>query len=319
MEAKILELFRKEKSEFLSGEDLSRTLNISRAAVWKHIEKLRQAGYQIAAQPHLGYKLESSPDILSDWELLARLNTKIIGGKIISYQTCPSTMDVASKLAEDRAPEGTIVTADSQTEGRGRLGRKWQSPPEGGIYLSIILRPDIPLGEIPLITLLAAVAIVRAIRKSTHLEAMIKWPNDILINNKKIAGILTELKAETDKIKFVIVGLGVNVKTSLKDLPEAAGSLEGLTDKKITRVEIAGSIISEFDGLYQQFVNREFKTILTEAKNYSITLGSRVKVKTIEEEFEGQAVDIDETGALVIRLDSGFNKAVLAGDVTKVD
>jgi len=318
MEEKILKVFRNNKDLFVSGEDLSKELSISRAAVWKHIEKLRQYGYEITAQPHSGYKLISTPDILCDWELEPLLKGTIFSKSIISYQELPSTMDTASELAEEGAAEGTLVIANAQTKGRGRLGRSWESPEGKGIYLSIILRPNIPLNEIGLITLMSGVAIVRAIRKISGLEAAIKWPNDIIIKDKKVAGILTELKAEVDKVKFVVIGVGLNVNSDAKSLPDKAGSLKELTNKKFSRVEVLSAIIKELDKLYQQFINKEYDAIITESKNYSTTLGCRVKVKTYQDKIEGQAIDIDSTGALILRLDSGINQVIHAGDVTKV-
>ena len=223
---KILELFKKSKDAYLSGEDISQTLGISRQALWKHIEKLREMGYVVDAVPHLGYKLREIPDKILVPEIKWHLNTKKIGREIYFYETVGSTNDRAYELAEDGAKEGTLVITDEQTKGKGRLGRNWISPPESGIYLSCILRPDILPNEVPKITLVAAVSAVKAIRKFSGLDALIKWPNDILISDRKTGGILTELKGEIDRVSFLILGVGMNVNTPKGLLPASATSIK---------------------------------------------------------------------------------------------
>lgn len=224
MKEAILNFLRKSPS-YLSGEDISRRFKISRAGIWKYIQELRKDGYEIEAIPHCGYKLSGIPDKLFPEEIQAGLNTRFIGRKIHHYESLSSTMDVAFNLAIDAAPEGTVVVAEGQHCGRGRMGRQWISPKAKGIYFSLILRPKILPNEAPKLTLLTAVAVAEAVRKTTGLSALIKWPNDIFIGEKKLGGILTELNAEVDRVKFVIIGVGINVNLKKTQLPFRATSV----------------------------------------------------------------------------------------------
>lgn len=210
MQEKILE-FLKKRQEFFSGEELSHHFNISRQALWKHIQEFKELGYDIIAVPHLGYKLVSSPDRLLPFEINYGLNTKFIAKNIHYFDSVSSTMDIAMQLGIKGAPEGTIVLAEAQSRGRGRMGRQWVSLKYKGIYLSLLLKPKILPNQSPMLTLLCAVSICEAIKEVTDLDAKIKWPNDILIHNRKLGGILTELNAEMDAIRFVVVGIGLNV------------------------------------------------------------------------------------------------------------
>ena len=222
MEEQILRVFKTRPDEFISGEELSTQFSVSRTAIWKHIEKLRKDAYRIEAVPHHGYKLVSIPDRMLAEELQWELGTAVIGKRIFSYDTVDSTNTIAYTFAQDGLAEGTVVVAEAQRKGKGRLGRQWTSPRGVGIYLSCILRPQLLPLEVPKITLVTAVASVTAVRSVSGLDAEIRWPNDVLINNKKVCGILIEMKAEQDTVDFVIVGIGVNVNTTSRDLPEEA-------------------------------------------------------------------------------------------------
>src|SRR3989338_6119310 len=202
MRQKILD-FLKRKHDYVSGDQISHRLGVTRQALWKHIQELKENGYDIVAVPHLGYRLEANPDCLFDYEVSRQLETKFLGRKIYYFDTLSSTMDIATQLGIKRAPEGTLVLAESQTKGRGRLGRTWFSTKYKGIYLSVILRPKMPLSQATIFTLLSAVSICEAVKESSGICPNIKWPNDILLNNKKLGGNLTEISAETDKINFV--------------------------------------------------------------------------------------------------------------------
>ncbi len=215
MDEKILKILRTHTDRFISVQYLSKGLSLSQTTVLSHIHKLRNEGYDIQAQPHWGYKLVALPDKLLAQEILWRLNTKIVGQKILSYDTVDSTNTVAFSLAEKGASEGTTVFAEAQRKGKGRLGRNWVSPKSGGIYLSAVLRPQIHPDQASLITLLAAVSCAKTIRKTCGLQALIKWPNDILVNNKKVCGILTVMQAQDNKVKFVILGIGISVNTPI--------------------------------------------------------------------------------------------------------
>lgn len=317
IDEKILDILRKNSIDFISGEELSDTLKISRQALWKHIEKLREEGYGITASPHLGYKLESIPDKLYSQEILWRLDTKKIGKKIISYHSTDSTNDLAYKLGESNASEGTVIIAERQLKGKGRLERTWLSP-TGGIYFSIILRPDIAPSESSKITIMAAVAVRKAIEKETGLKPQIKWPNDILINGLKVCGILTEMKAEQDKVSFIILGIGINANTDFSKLPKTATTLKKELGSDISRIDLTKKILKELDFYYALFIKNHFEEIREEWKHSAYMLGKRVKISCHNKEVEGYAQDIDSDGALIIRKDHGFMERILSGDVMLV-
>ncbi|MBU1913248.1 MAG: biotin--[acetyl-CoA-carboxylase] ligase [Candidatus Omnitrophica bacterium] len=316
LDDKILNYFKKHEEVYVSGEELSCELGISRAAVWKHIENLRQEGYDIEAFPHLGYRLISIPDRLTEIELKWRLKTDIIARKIYSYKETSSTNDAAYKLAASGEKEGSVVIAESQTAGRGRMGRFWVSPKSKGAYFSIILRPDILPKEVSSITLFSALSVAKTIREMAGLATFIKWPNDVLINDKKICGILTEMNAETDKINFVIIGIGININTKEELLPKGATSIMEARGAEISRLELVKGIFKNLDKYYKLFNSDQIAEIIREYKEFSNFLGKRVQVTYHDTKLEGYAIDVDKEGALVLRMDSGLNERVLAGDVT---
>lgn len=322
LDEKILNVLRNNTESHVSGEELCKLADVSRAAVWKHIEKFREEGYDIEASPHLGYRLVSIPDRLIPGEIKWKLRTTIFGKTVISYKKVDSTNDVAYGLAEKGLAEGSVVMAEEQVKGKGRHGRLWSSPPLGGIYMSCVLRPQMTPNEIPKITLLAAVAVAKAIRALTGLNAIIKWPNDILINDKKVCGILTEMKAEQDAVAFVVIGIGVNVNMPMRDLPKGASSLkEELRPGKkedISRVELTKKMLEMLEGEYLRLKSGGFKPIIDEWKEMSTMLGARVKVVTQNKTFEGLAHDIDPDGAFVVRLESGMLERVSSGDIIVV-
>ena len=317
MEEKILRILKGTKHGYISGEELSKALKVTRASIWKHMESLRKDGYDIEAQPHLGYRLLKTPDRLSANEIKWDLNTKILGKEIISYKTVDSTNDKAYRLAEEGAKEGTVVIAEEQTKGKGRLGRKWSSP-KGGIYLSLILRPKFMPTEVSKLTLVAAVSVAQAIKDTTGLRVSIKWPNDVLIGKNKLCGILTELKAEQDATSFVVLGIGMNINTKVSSLPKNSTSISRELGKNFSKVEIAKALLKNIESHYKQFKDGGFKDIIKEWKDLSAVLGKRVKVQGKTGAIEGQAIDVDEGGALVVRLDNGFTERILAGDVILV-
>jgi len=317
MNEQILSLLRN-SSTYVSGEDISSQLDISRSAVWKHIQELRQKGYDIVAVPHLGYELVSNPDRLLPSEISSGLSTKIIAKEIHHYDMVPSTMNIAMDLAIKGCKEGTIVCAEGQYKGRGRLSRFWSSPKHKGIYFSLVLRPNIPATESPKLTLLSAVSVCEAIRNFTKSDCLIKWPNDLIIDNRKVGGILTEMSAETDMVKFIIIGIGINVNTPESLLPAHATSLKEKTGSRISRVELLREILSCIDKEYILFCRDGFKSVTAKWKKFSTTLGHRVRVHFHKEYVEGQAVDIDGQGALLLKRDSGSIDRITAGDIVKV-
>lgn len=316
----ILKILRGNPGAYVSSDELCKDAGISRAAIWKRMESLRQEGYEIEASPHLGYRLIGSPDSLIPDEIKWKLKTKVFGKEIISYKKVDSTNDVAYSLAEKGIKEGLVILADEQVSGKGRLGRSWSSPPKGGIYMSCVLRPDIIPAEIPRITLLAAVAVAKAIREFSGLMPEIKWPNDILINGKKVCGILTEMKADQDAVNFIVVGIGVNVNTPPDELPKIATSLReelSLTGRhdNLSRVLLARKMLERLDDEYASLKKSGFSPIIDEWKELSNIIGSRVKVITHNRTLEGQAHDIDQDGSLVVRCARGQMEKVSSGDV----
>lgn len=320
MKGKIVSLLKNNYPEYISGEEISRILGVSRTAVWKHIAGLREDGYVIESHSKVGYRLVSSPDRPFEYELKKYLRTNdAIGQDIIYHDTLDSTNDLAKELAEHGASEGTVIIAEKQTSGRGRLGRAWYSPAGEGLWFSIILRPQISIAEAAKITLTAAVAVAKAIRQSTGAFVGIKWPNDILLNGKKLAGILTEMNAEPDKINYLIVGIGVNVNLSQAELPpEINGIAVSLTEdnKRISRTKLLADILSELDFLYREFCHGRFNEILSQWREMSVTLNRMVQIKGLNYAEEGFAVDIDESGALLLKTKEGSVKRIYSGDVS---
>lgn len=314
MQEKILDFLRR-GHDYASGEEISHRLGVSRQALWKHIQELKDSGYDIVAVPHLGYKLLSSPDRLNPYELSRGLNTKFIGRKNLYFDAVSSTNDVAMQLAMKGYPEGTVIIAESQTKGKGRLGRSWFSPKYKGIYLSLILRPKISPNQAPLLTLLSAVSSCEAIKAITDLACQIKWPNDILLHHKKLAGILTELNAETDLSRFVVIGIGLNVNNDKKALIQGATSLKEQKKSQISRLVLLQEILRKLEENYLAFQRDAGKSIVHKWRQWSLTLNKRVKVSSRNEHIEGEAFDIDSDGGLLIRSDSGLIHKVMAGDV----
>lgn len=311
---KILD-FLKKKHDYVSGEEISSHLNITRQALWKHIQELRDSGYDIVAVPHLGYKLISSPDRLTSYEVSHGLNTKLIGKKNHYFDTVSSTNDTALQLAMEGSPEGAVVIAESQTKGKGRLGRSWFSPKYKGIYISLILRPKILPNQAALLTLMCAVSICEAIKEKTDLTSQIKWPNDILIHHKKVGGILTELNAETDLSRFLVVGMGLNVNNDKKSIVSGATSLKEQKRQDINRLELLQEVLRKIEANYLAFQGNDGEFVIKKWREWNITIGKRIRVICQNQHIEGQAIDIDNDGGLLIRNDAGLVQKVMAGDV----
>ncbi len=308
--------FLKQADGYVSGEEMSETLKISRAAVWKYIDHLRKDGYGITAVPHLGYRLVSVPDKLLPHEIQFGLNTKTFGRNVVAFDSVGSTMDEAFRLGMEGAPEGTIVCAEAQNKGRGRLGRAWSSPKGKGIYCSFILRPQLPPGQLAQLTLTAAVALAEGLYNAGGIELSIKWPNDILAGGRKLAGILTELRAETDQVDFVVVGIGINVNTPASQLVEGAASLRTAAGRAFNRVAVLQEILRSFETWYAVLGQGRFDQVIEAWKARSSTLKRRVRVTDPNGMVEGMAIDLDTDGGLLVRQDSGTIVKKTAGDVT---
>jgi BirA family transcriptional regulator, biotin operon repressor / biotin---[acetyl-CoA-carboxylase] ligase len=308
--------FLKDHEGYISGEEISRSLAISRAAIWKYMDQLRDLGYEIEAFPHRGYRLLSAPDHLLKSEVQYGLGTRKFGCDVHHFESVSSTMDEAFRLALAGAPEGALVVAEAQTKGRGRMGRNWSSPKGRGIYFSLILRPKLPPAQAPVLTLLAAVAISEAIEKVVpRVKARIKWPNDILVDGKKLCGILTELCAETDRVQFVVVGVGLNVNNTPAQLLPEAVSLRTATEAVYPRVLILQEILRHFEKHYNAFLKSGNSGLLAEWKARSATLGCKVRFTERGDHFVGVAEDLAEDGGLLVRMPDGKLLKRVAGDV----
>ncbi len=315
---RILEILRGESSGYVSGEAICELLGMTRSAIWKHVETLRALGYTIEAFPHRGYRLVSSPDKLLAEELSCGLETELVGKQILSHDTLDSTNETAYALAQKGKGEGTVVASEGQTRGKGRLGRSWASPKGKGIYLSVILKPALPPQSVPKLTLFASLAASRAIQKTTDVSVQMRWPNDLLLNGKKVAGILTEMNAEQDRVYFVIVGIGINVNASPELLPEGATSLKIETGKNHSRVVLARNLLQELDRLYRDFREGQSGGALEECRRLSSVLGTHVTIEEARGRKEGYALDIDEEGALLLRHDDGLTERILSGDLVRL-
>ncbi len=309
------------EKEYVSGEVLARKLKISRVAVWKQIQKLKDMGYKIISDQNLGYCLISHPDLLIPQEVQRGLSTTYIGKKIYYFPELESTNIAAKEKALHRAEgmsEGTLIIAERQSAGKGRLGREWFSP-AGGIWLSIILYPQLSPSYISRITLMTAVATVKALKNYTLIKPQIKWPNDILINEKKVCGILTEMSAELDIINWVVVGIGVNVNIDHQrfpeDIQENTISLKEALGKEVLRVKLAQTFLQEFEKYYDKLKRKEFPSILREWKLYSHTLGRKIRVDMGERIITGEAVDINGEGALILKKEDGELIKIISGTI----
>jgi BirA family biotin operon repressor/biotin-[acetyl-CoA-carboxylase] ligase len=312
--------FLREK-EYVSGEVLAQKLGISRVAVWKQIQKLKDIGYKIISDQNLGYCLVSRPDLLLPQEIQRGLSTNYIGKEIYYFPELKSTSIIAKEKALHGAEgigEGTLIIAERQSAGKGRLGREWFSP-AGGIWLSIILYPQLSPSYISRITLMTAVAVVKAIKICTHIKSQIKWPNDILINEKKVCGILTEMSAELDIINWVVVGIGINANIDLRDFPEDIQentiSLKETSGKEISRVKLAQTFLQEFEKYYEKLKRKEFPFILKEWRLYSHTLGKKIRVDIGERIITGEAMDISESGVLILKKEDGELIEIISGTI----
>lgn len=315
----ILRLFR-EEGGFVSGEYFSRELGVSRTAVWKHISALRGRGYRIEAVPSRGYKLLSSPELYDEQEIVAGLDTVRIGCRLDFLKQTPSTNADAFRGAEEGAPEGTVVIADAQSGGKGRRGRVWSSPPGVNLYCSVVLRPKIMPHEAPQLTFLSAVAVARAIERSTALVPEIKWPNDVLIGGKKVAGLLNEMSAETDGINFIVLGIGVNVNMAAgqfpADLRHPATSLLLESGREVGRAQFASLLLNELDRLYSDFLLQGFGPVREEWQKRCNAAGRRIQVSDGgAEQACGTFAGIDGDGALLLRSDDDRIERIINGDV----
>ena len=320
IDRKILEIFRSRDGGVVSGEELSRSLAVSRTAVWKHVNALKGLGYHIEAVPSRGYRLISIPDILTPAELSAGLQVSRIGASLVCVGETDSTNTLAYRLAEEGAAEGTVVIADAQNRGKGRLGRQWESPAGVNLYCSIILRPPIMPLHAPQLTFLSAVAVAEAIERSAGLAPVIKWPNDVLVNGFKVAGMLNEMSAETERVEFLVLGIGVNINMRHHqfpaDLRHPASSLAMEAGHEVGRLSFARTLLESLDRHYGRYLSEGYGPLRQAWLDRSAVMGRRVRVSGQQGDIRGTVEGIDEIGALLLRTAGGTLERVLAGDVT---
>ena len=317
---KIVTLLKSHQSEFLSGEKLSKSLSLSRAAVWKNIKKLQSLGYKIESRPKSGYRLQQSTDLLVPWEVSDGLQTDIIGRKIYYFGTLNSTQNFAIELAKRPHENGSLVIADRQTQGRGRLNRKWVSP-KGGIWMSILLKPNFEPSYTSLFPMATSLALAVSIEKTLKIKTELKWPNDITIKGNKVAGILIDASVESNKIDYLIIGIGINFKinpgTISKSIKQKKYGIATLISKdQGTRpAELVQQFLLELEKTYNNILTDNVGTIRKEWIKRSSTIGKNVTITTITGTLKGKVTGIDKTGALILSR-NGIVQHVLAGDMT---
>jgi BirA family biotin operon repressor/biotin-[acetyl-CoA-carboxylase] ligase len=320
-EEEVLALLQKNQRTFLSTKEISERLGVHPYVVYQTIKELRRWDFKILSERGKGYRLLEAPELLLPGEIKKRLKTKILGKDILSYRTLGSTNQLGFRLAESGVGEGTLIVADEQTKGRGRMGRGWYSPPKLGLWMSLILRPEIPPFKAPGLSICAGLALAQAIGGLTGMDARIKWPNDCLVNDRKVGGILLELSAELDRINFVIVGIGVNVNHLSKDFPKKlssiATSIRMEWGREVSRIKLLTLFLKKFEAIYLDFKKNGLVPQRQLIKKFSSLLGKKVVVKFGKEKIEGVAEDIDDNGSLVIRTRKG-ERVVRAGEVTVV-
>ena len=305
----------------VSGAELATQFGVTRAAVWSRIQELRMLGYGIEASPHMGYRLGAEPDVLHGDDLRLRLGrAKVVGRDIRVFQETTSTNDLVEKMARDGVEEGIVIFAEKQTRGRGRLGRSWHSPRGLGIYVSILFRPKVAPPAITRLTIAAAASVARAIELVTGLKPEIKWPNDLLLRGRKVAGILTEMNAEMDRVRHAIVGLGVDVNHESGDFPSelrgVATSLRLEQGRKVSRAELALAILRELDRDYARAMSPRFEELADEWESRCTTIGQQVVIRMGPRHLRGCAESLDADGALLLRTEHGHLERVVGGDVT---
>lgn len=318
MKAEILALLR-EKEGYVSGQELCNRFGVSRTAVWKAINQLKENGYEIEAVPNKGYRLTGQQDVLNKSEIASRLHTKWAGRELYYYDSTGSTNQDVKRLLEEGAGEGVLAVAGAQTHGRGRRGRDWQSPPDNNIYMTLGLRPDFAPDMAPTITLVMALAVAAAMEDVCKLKSQIKWPNDVIVNGKKICGILTEMSLETGFIQYVVIGIGINVNE--KEFPEeickTATSLFLEKGETILRAPIVAKTMEYFEAYYEKFMQTKDMSLLKEEYTKRlINAGAKVRVLDPQQEFEGVAQGIDNDGQLLVQKEDGSIVAVYAGEVS---
>lgn len=319
MKRKLLKFLKENKGTFISGEEIATELGVSRTSIWKIIKQMKEEGYKIDSAPRKGYKLILDEDIINAQELNIELADSMYHNKIHYFEEIGSTSTYAKELASKECESGSLIISELQVDGRGRLGRNWESPKGSGIWMSLVLKPDLAPTKASKITQITAAAVVLAVNKIYKLDAKIKWPNDIVIDGKKICGILTEMNAELNHINYVVVGIGVNVNTEEfpSDLIDKATSIAKVTSEKSNRIPLIGEILKAFEELYIEYLNGyDFEKILEINKKYSATIGNEVVVTRRNDVVRGFAYDLNNEGELLIRKEDDQIETVYYGEVS---
>jgi BirA family biotin operon repressor/biotin-[acetyl-CoA-carboxylase] ligase len=314
---KVLEALYEKKGEYVHIDDLASKLEIPVSSVQEHITSLENEGYTIEMSSKGEFKLKEELTLLLPTKLKKELTTTYIGKEIHYFREVDSTNEVAKKLAMSGAPEGTVVIAESQRRGRGRRGKKWISP-LGGAWMSIILRPNTPPLNAPQLTFTAGVAAAKTMKEEYGLEVGIKWPNDILIENKKVCGILTEISTEIDVIDYIITGIGIDANIDLNSLPpelrDTTTSIKSELSQDISRMKLVRKFLENFEGMYNKFNQGNFRDILNMWRKYSKTIGSKVEIRKGTEIIKGEAVGVNSEGALILELKDGTLRKIISGE-----
>jgi len=314
----LLSYLKENRGDFVSGEFLGQRIGITRSAIWKHIMKLREEGYDIRSSCRKGYCLLSRSEMLLPREIVEGLDTEIFGRKeIIHFRETDSTNARARELAEQGAPEGTLVVSERQTRGRGRKGRFWFSPPGAGIYTSLILRPAMRPNDAPKITFLTAVSAAEALIRLTKLDVRIKWPNDLLVNGKKIAGILTEISAGREGLEYAVVGIGINVNTPAfpDEIGRKATSVLIETGERFPRTRLLKEYLRQQERYFGRLRTYGFAPILNRWKELTDTIGRQIRVEMMDKTYVGRVEGIDPEGVLILKDREGVFHRIFSGDV----
>lgn len=305
--------------EPISGQQMAETLNISRTAIWKHIRVLEEMGYSIESVKKKGYRLSEKPDSLHPSFLGAIRTTKRIGDKIMFFESCPSTQIIAHEEARNGAIDGTVILTEEQTSGKGRMARKWDSAKGKGIWMSIILKPDIPPQLAPQFTLVAAVAVTKAISEVADVTPSIKWPNDLLLNGKKCTGILTELQSDPDRVQSIILGIGINVNQISDDFPDdlksIATSVRMESGKIVDRAILVNKIFDYLEKYTDLYITEGFRPLKLLWESYSDTIGKRIRASMVNKVIIGKAIGITDEGVLQLQTDDGEVHGIYSADI----
>lgn len=318
---KVLSFLKSHNTEYLSGQDLSDVLKISRVAVWKHIKKIRSLGYKIESKQKLGYRLVKNTNLLLPWEITSELRTKTIGKRVYYFDSIDSTQNFAIKIASNSKENGTVVISQRQTSGRGRLGRKWLSPP-GGIWLSIVLHPKFDISMSTLFPIAASLALSNAIEKTLKKESKVKWPNDVTIKGKKVAGILIDASIESNKIENLVLGVGINYKVNASQLEKSLKNTENFygvsslieNSDSESPVLFIKKFFYELERIFELIEKGYGKIIINNWTKKSSTIGKNVSVSITDGKIKGKAIRLDDDGALIVKENNQFQR-ILAGDV----